>query len=241
MIKKSLIMVLVLSLTLVSIGYATTLKITLTVDNEYWVYISTNDSEEGTFIGWDNGWGTTETYYYNLTPGKTYYIHVKGVDWWSYEGFLGEFNLSDSQFQFENGAQSLVTNPNYWRVSNISFGGPYTTPVSRGYNGVSPWGVFPGISASAQWIWHPSDPGGYYSAGSTAYFSTTIYPVPQCNDSIDNDGDGRVDYPEDPGCASSDDNDERDVASIPEFPSTAVPVILVLGGYLAMRLRRGRM
>ncbi|NOZ58211.1 MAG: hypothetical protein GXO66_01325 [Euryarchaeota archaeon] len=60
-------------------------------------------------------------------------------------------------------------------------------------------------------------------------------PAPQCSDGIDNDGDGKVDYPEDPGCASADDNDERDVVSVPEFPSAVIPVLLVLGGYLAMR------
>jgi hypothetical protein len=31
---------------------------------------------------------------------------------------------------------------------------------------------------------------------------------PQCNDNADNDGDGQVDYPNDPGCASVDDNSE---------------------------------
>ena len=32
--------------------------------------------------------------------------------------------------------------------------------------------------------------------------------APQCNDAIDNDGDIAVDYPEDPGCATPDDNTE---------------------------------
>ena len=33
----------------------------------------------------------------------------------------------------------------------------------------------------------------------------------QCNDTIDNDGDGKIDYPSDPGCSSAEDNDESDV------------------------------
>ncbi len=37
------------------------------------------------------------------------------------------------------------------------------------------------------------------------YFQDTIY---ECNDEIDNDGDGKVDFPDDPGCSSSTDNDE---------------------------------
>lgn len=33
---------------------------------------------------------------------------------------------------------------------------------------------------------------------------------PACSDGIDNDGDGRTDYPSDPGCSSATDDDERD-------------------------------
>jgi uncharacterized repeat protein (TIGR01451 family) len=35
--------------------------------------------------------------------------------------------------------------------------------------------------------------------------------VPECSDDIDNDGDGKIDYPDDPGCTSRDDLDESDV------------------------------
>jgi hypothetical protein len=35
-------------------------------------------------------------------------------------------------------------------------------------------------------------------------------PPPQCADRIDNDSDGKVDFPADPGCSSSEDNDEAD-------------------------------
>ncbi len=35
-------------------------------------------------------------------------------------------------------------------------------------------------------------------------------PPSKCNDKIDNDGDGLIDYPADPGCISPDDNDETD-------------------------------
>ena len=40
--------------------------------------------------------------------------------------------------------------------------------------------------------------------------TTVAYiPAAQCNDGIDNDGDGLTDYPNDPGCASSGDDDEQ--------------------------------
>ncbi|TJY61150.1 hypothetical protein E4T66_11035 [Sinimarinibacterium sp. CAU 1509] len=35
-------------------------------------------------------------------------------------------------------------------------------------------------------------------------------PAAQCGDGVDNDSDGKVDFPADPGCTSSDDNDEAD-------------------------------
>jgi hypothetical protein len=35
-------------------------------------------------------------------------------------------------------------------------------------------------------------------------------PPPQCRDGIDNDGDGKIDFPNDPGCDSPDDNSETD-------------------------------
>lgn len=38
-------------------------------------------------------------------------------------------------------------------------------------------------------------------------------PKPQCSDGRDNDGDHKVDYPADPGCASPLDNDERNAAA----------------------------
>ena len=46
---------------------------------------------------------------------------------------------------------------------------------------------------------------------------------PQCADGSDNDGDGLADYPRDPGCISSLDNDERDTGN-------QAPVITLIGG-----------
>jgi len=38
---------------------------------------------------------------------------------------------------------------------------------------------------------------------------------PQCNNSLDDDGDGKIDYPADPGCSSLDDTDETDPVAAP--------------------------
>src|SRR5438105_11883532 len=43
-------------------------------------------------------------------------------------------------------------------------------------------------------------------------------PPTQCADLRDNDGDGKVDYPADPGCSSYSDNDETDSVQPPPPP-----------------------
>ena len=51
------------------------------------------------------------------------------------------------------------------------------------------------------------------AGGLTATQQTTVTitgsPTPQCSDGTDNDGDGKTDYPTDPGCSSSSDTDEN--------------------------------
>lgn len=38
--------------------------------------------------------------------------------------------------------------------------------------------------------------------------------APQCSDGTDNDGDGKIDHPEDPGCTSANDGDESDTTTV---------------------------
>lgn len=48
------------------------------------------------------------------------------------------------------------------------------------------------------------------------------YNAPQCSDGIDNDGDGYIDYPDDPGCSSPTDDDESDHPIEPQQPSAPI-------------------
>ncbi len=60
--------------------------------------------------------------------------------------------------------------------------------------------------------------GSSFSSGTSTTYSSGIrsgngqvvvtYFQPQCSDGVDNDGDGRTDYPADPGCANSQDDSE---------------------------------
>jgi hypothetical protein len=110
-----------------------------------------------------------------LTPGVANYIHVLGTDDGPPAAFIGDFTLSDANFQFDNGSQFLVTDTTHWRASASGFGSGYVTPVSFGPNGTGPWGMRPFIDASAQFIWDSSPACGFCNR----YFSTVISPVPE--------------------------------------------------------------
>lgn len=68
------------------------------------------------------------------------------------------------------------------------------------------------------------------TATSTKPFIKTF--PPQCNDSIDNDNDGKIDFPYDPGCVSLTDDNERDsTPPPPPPPPPSVPLLLVQNTY----------
>lgn len=62
---------------------------------------------------------------------------------------------------------------------------------------------------------------------------------PQCSDGVDNDNDGKTDYPDDSGCTSPSDADENDgTVPVPEFPTLIVPVAGILGMMILLNRRR---
>jgi hypothetical protein len=67
--------------------------------------------------------------------------------------------------------------------------------------------------------------------------NNTVNPTYQCNDGIDNDSDGKVDYPTDPGCSSSTDNDEYNSVVQAECVIDsfyASPTTVASGGYTTL-------
>jgi hypothetical protein len=123
-------------------------------------------------VGSGNDWGTTYSFTGLLTPGVTNYLHVQATDLGSPAGFIGDYSLSDTAFQFANGTQSLLTGIQDWRVSTSGFGTGYATPIDEARNGGGPWGPHPAIDANARWIWEPG-----FCGNCTIYFSATIIPT----------------------------------------------------------------
>jgi hypothetical protein len=56
---------------------------------------------------------------------------------------------------------------------------------------------------------------GTASAGGLVGLTVREVPLAACLNGIDDDGDGRIDYPTDPGCESPDDRDELDPEALP--------------------------
>jgi MSHA biogenesis protein MshQ len=151
---------------------ASTLSSKINVDNEFQVYVSTDDSVQGTFFGSGNSWPTTYSQNTTLTAGVDYYLHVLGYNAGGPAGFLGEFDLSGTDHTFANNTTSLLTNTTNWNGNNTSWGSANTTLTDLGANGVSPWGLHSDVASTANWIW-----AGDQDIKGNAYFSTKISAV----------------------------------------------------------------
>lgn len=88
------------------------------------VYISTNDTAEGTLLG-RHGWGATSDNNFHfscyLTPGTRNYLHIM-IEPPNDRIFFGYFQLTKGARFVSNGLRSLDTRPAYWKSSSIGFG-----------------------------------------------------------------------------------------------------------------------
>lgn len=167
----------------------------LTADNQFQVYISTNDSVLGTLITSGNDWRTTYSFTSPSLTASTYYLHIVGYNdggpgnmaGGNPDAFIGQFALT-GDYRFANGSTTLLTNTTDWRASDAPYSGlppagwvaPTGTPIDFGSNaGPNIWsnnsGQRPGIASNALWIWSSPD-----ATGET-YISTTITAVPEAS------------------------------------------------------------
>lgn len=149
-----------------------TLSGALTVDNAFVAYLGTSAGDAGTAVASGGDWTATYTLGpVALTPGQSYWLHVRGEDAGVIASFVGSFTLGGTGFRFANGTQTLVTNTSDWTVSAVGFGGATMGLVSYGPNGSNPgpWGTRPGIDGSAEFVWSADA-----CVNCTRYFSTPI-------------------------------------------------------------------
>ena len=144
----------------------------MTCDNAFTAYISTDPNTQGIAFLSGNNWGAT----FNGTAaldsgGGTYYLHIVGVDGGLPAAMIGSFSLSSTDAAFGNGTQFLTTNTTDWLCNTTGWGTPFHAPVDHGGNGVGPWGFHAGIDQGAHWIWDESN-------ASTVFFTTAIRVVP---------------------------------------------------------------
>ena len=151
---------------------ATTLTARLTVDNLYEFYISTDDAVLARV--WEShhsAGGMLRVLQRRLFPACPNISTSIARDEGPPAMFIGDFTLSNSNFEFANGTQFLFTNSTNWGVSLSGFGVGYGIPEDLGPNGSAPWGVLD-VSLAARYLWVPSP--NFYDSH---YFSAAIIPV----------------------------------------------------------------
>lgn len=180
---NKLAFILFLGLSFSSANATTILSSTATADDVFRAYLSPNANSIAGLseIKYSNIWLTAETTETVLTATTPTYLIIEAINLGGgIGGFLGSFSLSDSNYAFGNGLQTIHSGGTGWTMYVDSLSNSASTIVSQGANGIAPWGgAFSQISSSAEWVWYYDSlaPG---SAGdtSTVYFVTTITPTP---------------------------------------------------------------
>jgi len=153
---------------------ADVIKVQMTVDNSYALFVG-NQTSASTFVGADQNWPSVETYNFNL-PSSAYLYVVTASDRAVAQGFLGQFENLTSGYKF-------YSQDTAWQVMATGLGAaaPYTGSAvdlallsqeivdangggnpsmgwtnltAGGFNGASPWGAMGGIDAAARWVWY---------------------------------------------------------------------------------------
>ena len=170
----------------------------------------------GENIGWIN-FGTSNGNVHVTDSGLSGYAFGENVGWINLDNVTndGEGNLSGYAWGENIG----------WINFNPTYGG-VTINSSGEFSGYA-WGENIG------WI--------VFNCATTNSCTTVDYKVktdwrpqstrPACNNTIDDDNDGKIDYPNDPGCSSLDDNDETDPGSGGLPPDAYNPPTPPAGGF----------
>jgi hypothetical protein len=125
-------------------------------------------------------------------------------------GFTANFYYDSTLIATINSNETIVPNSSIGLSANwVALLGATTIKVNFTTNGTECYStnnyITTGVTVSAAVTPPPAGGGGGGGGGARA----------QCFDTRDNDGDGLIDYPNDPGCTSISDNEETDVIEVP--------------------------
>jgi len=169
---NKLLAIAALTFTFGSAQAAPTLSYVLAVDDYAEIYLSTDDSQQGSFIASQSFSSyVAEVNNISLTPGVTNYIHIYLENYGGPDGLTGEFKLSGFGFEFANGTQFLGTSSTTVNLSATGFGVDYVAPGSNG----------PIIDAGSFYSDQYTQPlttqmlSGFW--GSVSYWSIPVYAV----------------------------------------------------------------
>ncbi|PKD41481.1 hypothetical protein CWO84_04965 [Methylomonas sp. Kb3] len=162
---------------------STLLTSVFTADNAFEAYVSSSaTSISSAAILSGNDWGSTYSSVDNLTTTSVSYLILKVTNQGGPGAALGTFTLSNNDYLFGNGANTISTGGTGWSMYVDSLANPASPIVAEGANGISPWGFHSGIDSSAQWVWYynsinTNGAGAWGSDNSTVYLVTSITPA----------------------------------------------------------------
>lgn len=171
-----------------------------------------------------------------VTPGQEYFFRAMGVVTLQTPGFGSTLSFVAPGYQLPT-VMTLAANPvdtttatlngfynsngtststKFQYANNSAFIGLYNTPSvvqgnSSGQFSTNITGLTPDTTYYVRAV--ATNSAGSVVGTTAISFHTLaiIVPTYQCNDGIDNDGDGLIDYPSDPGCTSATDNSEVNI------------------------------
>ena len=195
--KVSLVAAFFAALLIPSASYAVPVTATFTADNHYAIYYGAVDGSTMTFVGRNEldaagspgefNWSLPETFNFDAADGDYVYLAAWSDDVEA-QGLLGQITTP---------AGTYYTNTADWEVayafSDIDDGGaapttaamqlavqtlPFIPVPFSGDHGIDPWGVIPGISLAADWIWGgPLTPGDNH--GEFQLYRIRVSDVPE--------------------------------------------------------------
>jgi PEP-CTERM motif len=153
---------------------AATITANVAADNAFAIYTGNANGSSLTYIGRNTAeWTTTHLFNFNITDGDYIYLAAWSDDLVA-QGIIGQFAVAGGPTLLTGTSwQAHLTNididatlgflPALGQVSSEIGENTWANVTNTIDNGAGPWGLRPGISASADWMWgSPLTPGSAY-------------------------------------------------------------------------------